>query len=434
MESMNQKTFIRLIEKQEERQYLRIPFIVAQDTETITVSYDYTRHRLCPGEEGSTYRREVNIIDLALEDPDKTLVGASGSERREITIHENHATPGYRGVPIRPGTWYIILGAYRVEEEGCPVTLSVTQMPKGGVLLTGDCHTHTVHSDGWYTVDQAIDRARQDRLDYLFITDHNSMASNPLIRSSPDLTVLPGVEVTYYDGHYNLFGAERPMKTFFANSREEVLSIMREGREHGALVSLNHPFDFGCPWKFGFGPDVPADLVEIWNGPFTPLNRKSITLWHEQLCAGRIWPAIGGSDCHHSELFRTFAAPATFLYARSRAGSDILAAMKGGHAYVGMNAGAPGIHMAMGDARMGDVHAGNKEPLQLRVEALAEGDEIRLINQTGVIWANKPGACWRYEVSLDAGESTFLRVEVRRTLPEGTRTLASISNPIYIRQ
>lgn len=433
MDNSITQTFTRLIEKREERRYLRVPIEVREDVESLTISYDYTRHRLSPGGERVTLRREVNIIDLALEDPGQVLVGASGSERREITIHENYATPGYRGILLRPGTWFIVLGAYLVEEEGCTVTLSVVQRKKGGMLLSGDCHSHTVHSDGWYTVDEVIDRARQDKLDFLFITDHNSMASNPLIRSQPGLTVLPGVEVTYYDGHYNLFGVERPIQTYVANSRDEVLSVMREGRASGALVSLNHPFDRGCPWTFGFGPEVPADMVEIWNGPYTPFNRKSIDMWHGQLCRGRIWPAVGGSDCHRSELFRTFAAPTTFLYARSNSGSDILDAMKSGHAFVGMHTGAPGIHLAMGEAGMGDIHYGQKEPLHLRVEALAEGDEIRLIDQTGLIWSNSPGTCWQYETSHDPGESTFLRVEVWRTLLGGIRTLASISNPVYIR-
>ena len=433
MEQNITQTFTRLIEKQEERQYLRVPFTVSENTETLTISYDYTRHRQKPGGEGKTLRQEVNIIDLALEDPQNNLVGASGSERREITIHENYATPGYRGVPLLPGTWFIVLGAYLIEEEGCRITLNVVQKKKGGILLKGDCHTHSVHSDGWYSVDEVIERARQDKLDFLFITDHNSMASNPLIHSLPGLIVLPGVEATYYDGHYNLFGVERPIKTYVANSRAEVLSIMREGRECGALASLNHPFDKSCPWTFGFGPDVPADMIEIWNGPFTSFNQKNIDFWHSQLCLGRVWPAIGGSDCHHSELFRTFAAPATFLYARSNSGSDILEAMKSGHAYIGMHTSAPGIYMAMGDARMGDTHVGEKEPLFLRAEGLAEGDEIILINQTGAIWSNSPGTCWQYESNLAAGESTFLRVEVRRTLPGGIGTLASISNPIYIR-
>ncbi|NLC33576.1 MAG: CehA/McbA family metallohydrolase [Clostridiales bacterium] len=433
MKNMLTHSFTRLVEKAEERQYLRIPFEVMEDIETITIAYDYTRHRISPKEEGMTRREEINIIDLALEDPQQSLVGASGSERKEIKIHENYATPGYHGVPIQSGTWYLVLGAYLIEQEGCPVSIKVTQKRKETVLLRGDTHTHTVHSDGWYTVDEAIARARQDRLDYLFITDHNSMTSNAYLRSYPDLTVLPGVEVTYYDGHYNMFGLKRPVKTYVANSRDEVLAIMREGKEKGALVSLNHPCDKSCGWTYGIGSDVPCDMVEIWNGPFIPYNQASVDLWHEQLCKGRIWPAIGGSDCHRAELFRNVAAPATFLYSNSRAGSDILDAMKSGHAFIGMNTSAPVIYIAMGDARMGDIYQGAPMPLELRVDGLAQGDEIRLIDQTGIIWRNKPGACWRYETSIEVKDSIFLRVEIWRELFIGMTTLASISNPIYIR-
>ena len=432
MHDICKTSFTRLIEKQEERLLLRVPFEVAQDIESITISYAYTRHRTSSAAGGKTYRQEVNIVDLALEDAAHVLVGASGSRRSEITIHENYATDGYRGVSITPGIWYIILGAYKIEAEGCPVDITIVQKKKQTLLLKGDCHTHTVHSDGWYTVEELISRAQQDRLDFLFLADHNSMASNAFIRSSPSLTILPGVEATYYDGHCNLLGVARPIKTYVANSHEDILAILHEAKQNGALISLNHPIDPDCSWLLGFGEEVPADMVEIWNGPFTPWNQKSIDMWHGQLCKGRIWPAIGGSDCHHAELFRTFATPATCLYARSRASSDILDAMKKGHAYIGMNPDAPSIYMEMGDARMGDVAADFSE-LLLRVGSLQTGDEIRLINQTGVIWKETAEACFSYETTHRITDSLFVRAEVRRQLPGIGQTLASIGNPIYIR-
>lgn len=433
MAQANEHSFTRLIEHREQGQYLRVPFVVPEDCDSLHIAYSYERHRLIQEAEGRTIRQEVNIIDLALEDPACCLVGASGSDRREISLHENHATPGYRPQPIRAGTWFLVLGAYRVQEDGCPVSIVITTTPKAGLLLVGDTHTHTVHSDGWYTVDEAIARAQQDRLDFLFVTDHNSMTSNPRLYSLPGLTVLPGVEITYYGGHYNLYGVNRPVKTYVANSREEVLSILREGRESGALCSINHPCDPGCPWTFGLGPDVPADLVEIWNGPFTPYNQAAIDLWQGQLCQGRVWPILGGSDCHRSELFRTYATPATFLYARSRSGSDILNAMKQGHAFVGMHPEAPGIHMRLGDALMGDTYQGEEGSLFLELTGLSSQDEVRVINQEGVFWNQRPGACHRFEVSLPVKNSLFVRVEVWRDLLPGYTTLASISNPIYLR-
>ncbi|HML46740.1 MAG TPA: CehA/McbA family metallohydrolase [Clostridia bacterium] len=426
------RTFTRRIEKPEERRLLRIPFDMPVDVETLTVAYAYERRRLSEFGPGHTVSQEINIVDLALEDGQGRLVGASGSERLSVTIHENHATPGYRPTPLTPGTWHLVLGAYRIEEDGCPVEITLSFAPKGGVLLRGDCHLHSAHSDGWYAVDALLDRARQDRLDYLFLTDHNSTAGNDLLRSDPDLTVLPGVEMTYYDGHYNLFGVAHPVRTYVANGREDVLSILREGRESGALCAINHPMCPNCGWHFGFGPDVPADLIEVWNGPFEASNRAAVALWHERLCQGRRWPAIGGSDCHHDELFRIPATPTTFLYSRSRSGSDILEAMRLGHAYVGMGPNAPGIHMALGAARMGDVHAGPSAPLEMVLTGLTAQDEVRILDQAGIVWQEKPGPAARFEAEIPARDSRFLRAEIWRALPGFGTTLASLGNPIYL--
>ncbi len=432
---MVQKMFMHRIDKSQEGLYLRIPFEVIADVASFTIAYSYTRHQTMEIGGGKTAREEVNIVDLALEDPTHALVGASGSERREITIHEDYATPGYVGTRIKPGRWYIVLGAYHIQADGCPVEITVTQRIKSDVLLRGDCHTHSVHSDGWYTVDEVIDRAKLSRLDFLFLTDHNSMASNAFIRSSPELTVLPGVEVTYYNGHYNLFGLARPIRSFVANSREEVLAVMREGKANGALVSINHPMDGSCGWKYGLGDDVPADMVEIWNGPFTPYNQQNIDLWQRQLCAGRKWPAIGGSDCHRERLFRVIGSPTTCLYTRSCSGSDILEAMKKGHAYVAMEPEAPQIHMRMGQAVMGDTYEETIPALLvLTVHDMGAGDEIRILDQTGVVHQQRTGACARFEMAYVPTNSRFLRTEVWRMLPSVGETLASISNPIYIEQ
>jgi hypothetical protein len=435
MDNTIQKMFTRRIDKSEEGLYLHIPFVVIADVESFTIAYSYTRHLMSDIGGGKTAREEINIVDLALEDPSHALVGASGSERSEITIHEDHATPGYSGTRINPGQWYLVLGAYCIQADGCPVEITITQHQKHGMLLSGDCHTHSVHSDGWYSVDEVIDRAMLSRLDYLFLTDHNSMASNAFIRSSPRLTVLPGVEVTYYNGHYNLFGLARPIRSFVANSREQVLAIMREGRANGALVSINHPRDGSCGWNYGLGEDVPNDMVEIWNGPFTPYNQMNIDLWHQQLCMGRKLPAIGGSDCHREHLFCVIGSPTTFLYARSRNGSDILDAMKKGHAFVGMEPEAPEIFMQMGQAEMGDTYTGGlPEPLRLAFRGIGNSDEIRIVDQTGIVFKSITGACARYEMEFVPTNSRFLRAEVWRTFPSIGETLASISNPVYIEQ
>ena len=430
----NSQTFTLMLQKDQERTYLRIPIQVGRDTERLTVSYDYRRRLQTEEGPGRVRLSEINIIDLALEDPAHVLVGASGSERLSITIHENYATPGYRPTPVTAGTWYVVLGLYLLEESGCTVTLTVEQRPKQAVLLKGDTHLHTHHSDGWYSLEETIARARQDRLDYIFITDHNCMASNAFLPSYPDLAVLPGVEMTYYGGHYNLLGIERPVRTFTANSREEVLAIMAEGRRNGALASINHPMDGPCGWRYGLGEDVPADLIEIWNGPFTPENAAAIQFWHGELCKGRRLHAIGGSDAHRGELFRQMATPATFLYSASRSKSDILEAVKYGHAFVGMTPDAPHIGLQWGSARMGDTATpADGEMLLMTFSHLRAGDEVRLYNQTGLIWREIPGAYHRFEVEKPVEDSLFVRTEVWRPLPGLGMIPASIGNPVYAR-
>ena len=39
--------------------------------------------------------------------------------------------------------------------------------------MRADLHSHTVYSDGSYTVDQLIDRAIKNNVDVLSITDHD---------------------------------------------------------------------------------------------------------------------------------------------------------------------------------------------------------------------------------------------------------------------
>lgn len=421
-----------ILEAAVERQYLRIPFEVLSGTGRLKITYRYERRREDLSNPDRTYRHEVNIIDLALEDWQHVLVGASGSERSSVSIHENYATAGYRPAKLTPGTWFLIIGAYKIEPAGCPLTILIDQEPKQPVLLRGDTHLHTNHSDGWYTVDELVARARQDRLDYIILTDHNSMTSNAHLVSDEQLIVIPGVEITYYNGHYNLFGQERPVQTYFANSRAEVLAIMQEGRNNQALASINHPFDDSYGWHFGLDPTVAADLLEVWNGPYMLRNALAIAFWQQQLAAGRRWPVIGGSDNHRSDQFLLMGNPATFVYADSCCQSDILAALQAGHSFIGSTLDAPEIELSAGPARMGDIAAIDAaESIRLDVRRLRPQDEIRLITEAGIVRRQTIGAEYSCRIEQAWADARFYRAEIWRQIPGLTETLASLSNPIY---
>ena len=81
--------------------YLTVPFHMPPDTESIHLTYYYERHRESATTiSGFTQRREINIIDLGLIAPDGTQVGASGSDKSEISVGETRAAPGYRVAQI----------------------------------------------------------------------------------------------------------------------------------------------------------------------------------------------------------------------------------------------------------------------------------------------------------------------------------------------
>ena len=427
---MHSTTFELRLEKHQEGGYLRVPVPVSAGARELRVTYEYAR-RLPRELPGGQALEEIAVIDLALEAPDGRLCGASGSERPEITVNEAWATPGYRPQAIAPGDWQVILGVYKVPEEGCPVKLTVSTQSARELLLVGDTHVHTHHSDGLYAPEELARRAKEDGLDFLCVCDHNTQTALRWMPSTPELTIIPGLELTWYQGHCNLFGVLDPVKSYVANTREEALAILREGAANGALLSVNHPFYPGCEWKIGW--DLPPHLVEVWNGPFVEHNRRALNDWQKTLAGGGRRHVIGGSDAHRTQLFRQPGAPATFVYSASRMPSDILDAMRGGQCFIGMDLDAPRLQLRYGPAGMGGTAVWEKEtPLECTVHRLEQQDEIRLVTQAGVLVTDKPGARSVYTREFNLPQGTlFARLEIWRGLPGLGLTLASLSNPVY---
>ena len=76
--------------------------------------------------------------------------------------------------------------------------------------LAGDFHSHTVHSDGSLSVGGLAALAVSRGLDFLAVTDHNTVSHHPQlaeISARYGITLLPGQEVTTDTGHANVFGA-----------------------------------------------------------------------------------------------------------------------------------------------------------------------------------------------------------------------------------
>lgn len=431
MQNIKELNFERLITKDKEKAYFEIPFSIPKDVSRLEVSYAYKRRDITENEAGDVFNKEINVIDIAVRDENKSFRGWSGSERLYFYITENEATPGYvRGV-INEGEWALILGAYKIQEEGCSVSINIKFTFKERVLLKGDLHMHSEHSDGKYNVENVINMAKLHGMDFIFLTDHNTFSQNEYIRSSDSLVVMPGMEWTHYKGHCNFLGVQSPINNFVANDKEKTVEIMQEARQSGAFITLNHPFCRYCGWKWGF--DVPFDAIEIWNGPMKDSELDAVEWWHSRLVEGERIPIVGGSDSHKNEMFRMIGAPTTFIYSESRGQSDIIKALKAGHGFVSFTASGPIIDFNIKDAIMGDlIEEAQGLKGMAKVSNLSIGDEIRLISDKGMEAVYKISTESTKTFSFEASERKFYRLEVWRQVIPGNKLLAAISNPIYI--
>jgi hypothetical protein len=424
------------IEHDKQGTYFTLPFSMPVNAASFTLSYSYETHHETENkmENGSFIsRKEINIIDLGLIAPDGRQVGASGSDKADIFISETHATPGYHPCKLVAGEWQIIVGAYKVADEGVSVLYELSFTSKSLRLYKGDLHTHTLASDGVLRVEELALHALRNGLDYLAITDHNQMASTDTLLEHAQLTLIPGIEWTHYQGHANFLGVDQPYdEPFHANAIEEVQARFASARSRGAFISINHPCDNVCPFLFDMN-SLPFDCLEIWNGPMRGSNLQAIGLWQSMLMAGKKVPICGGSDYHRDSLLLFPGGPTTCVYAMSVSPNDILSSLRLGHAFITYSAGGPTLEMTAGEAILGEsVEYSEVKQVEYTARGLLTGDVVQVVTAYGntiLVKAETEGDMRGVYTMPAAG---FARIEVLRAFLPGLPLLpALVSNPIY---
>jgi hypothetical protein len=352
-----------------EKSFIEIPFAVGPDIERIEVSYHFPF-----GGGGS-------VIDLGVAHNGR-MRGWTGAERGHITLEEDRATPGYDLGPLE-GAWHVVLGIVKIG-PACKVDLQIRLIAKRPRWLAGELHSHSEHSDGGVTVLDAIHRARASRLDFMAITDHNTVSQNIIRPDDPDILVIPAMELTSFYGHTNFLGLERPVEDWRCRSPQDVADKMAEARANGATIVINHPFQnsAGGRWQSGF--DVAFDAYEIWNGNWSVMNEEGLAFWQELLVSGRRIPATGGSDFHLKNR-RRHGRPANRLCADGTSIRDILTAVRAGRNVVSFS---PDETMAVPSADelpMFGTQVPAGAATGVTFSGLVTGDEIRRVTEAGTV-------------------------------------------------
>ncbi|MEA2585081.1 MAG: hypothetical protein QOF33_3166 [Thermomicrobiales bacterium] len=307
-------------ERGQERRYVHLPFAVPTCVRQIHLRYDYTDRISSNPSVGGGNTLDVGLFDeQGIEPGSPGFRGWSGSERLAFTIDESWATPPYRPGAIGPGVWHVLLGPYKVGPRGLDYRVEIwldAGIPRDvpDILLhapsaspkvppaaepgwvRGDLHCHSLYSDGDSWPSELLVRAAELGLDFLAVTDHNSALFPERPNEPPGLPfLLPGIEVTTYGGHWNVWGL-RQWFDFRDPTAPGVEKEMRRAIAAGGFVSINHPRPWGPDWDYE-GIDA-NHAVEVWNGPWSRLNPICVAFWEEQLAQGRLVVAVGGSDTH----------------------------------------------------------------------------------------------------------------------------------------
>lgn len=456
--------------------FVHLPVEVPEGVREIAVSYSYDRPPVPPGTPG-------NSCDIGVFDQRGTELGGpgfrgwSGGFRTAFTISRSRATPGYLPGPVDPGTWHLVLGPYQVAPQGMDYRVEITlrfgapgpafvpSFPperargRGRAWYRGDCHLHTVHSDGRRLPAEVAAGARAAGLDFIVTTDHNTSSSHgdwgPL--AGPDLLILPGEEITTRNGHWLALGlTPGAWVDWRYRSRDGAHPrFARQVRRDGGLVVPAHPYCpyIGCQWKFGYED---ADAVEVWNGPWTYDDESAVDTWDAQLAAdlrrGRRWlPAVGNSDAH--SVPQVIGSPHNVVLAEDLTRDDVLEGIRTGRSWIAESAGiqldltATGHGRQAGIGRRLSVPADAPVDIRLTVSGVP-GGTVRLITDQGQLHQESLPASgsgtvvWRTTASL----ACYVRAEVRRPRPDGAPgtgnsmgaalpwgPMAALTNPVLFR-
>ncbi len=324
----------------------------------------------------------------------------------------------------------------------------------------GVIHIHTVYSDGAGTFEEIARLANAQQLDYVVVTDHNTL--QPLRDRKQGwygtTLVLVGMEISTSGGHYLAMNVTQEIDRSHLTTQQ----IIDEVNRQGGLGFIAHPFFKKRRWTdwtvTGFtgieGYNVAHDAIDenrlrlaLWtltapvepfylsilDRPYDPLGK-----WDAMIAQhGRV-VGIGASDAHEVRVLGLKFAPYEIMFRLSRThvlvassaltDADVYEALRRGHAYFSIElvADAKGFSFQAEDGHRVLGIMGDEVPLQagLALTASLPAPGQMTLMKNGHAVGTKTDQHWEIPVS----EPGVYRLEVSRHEKPWI-----FSNPIYVR-
>ncbi|KGR78010.1 CehA/McbA family metallohydrolase [Ureibacillus manganicus] len=416
-----------------------------------------------------------NLLTVSINDPGN-IRGAHHffAEDQLIIINEEKATEGFLAGKIQEGFWEFIISGHGVfsnvitgqfvvtgvsennqdkNEETVPfknlqfeaVKKNRSRKPKEEPIQVKrlELHSHTVHSDAPQTTEELITQAENEKIDWLAITDHNTMTA--LIEAEQNnnfnrqVRLLNGIEYTTFYGHFLVHGPrEQILFDWTKLSKNTIEQYLKKLKEQDVYITIAHPFDSGnpfctgCRWEYHLDHLKFVDAIEVWNStnPHQSLsNEDAFHQWKRLLKNGIEIAASSGRDWHR--LYPNEAIAYTYvLVPNNETEDDILQALKLGRTYSSIR---PQIDFKVNEIHiLGDRvedYAGEID-LSVHLNQLKGGDTFQIYSQHGLIYEKvfTGEKQWEEIIRLQNDGFSLLRVEM---LNEANERIA-FTNPIYI--
>ena len=432
------------------KRHIPIYFEVEESAKQLCISFSYSPVEIAAA-------LPINEISLSLFGPNGARGARHNNRNMDIRLSETFATPGYVAGKLEPGQWCLVIDAHRIlpgsivsykisietqNEESSEQQNSFIKghtASRGAGWYKGDFHAHSLHSDASWDIPDLLSFAKEQKLDFVTLSDHNTVSGLSEFHSyaTNELLTLGALELTSFYGHALALGLDEwtEWRVNPPNGPTQTIQQLAQNVENlGGLFIIAHPMSEGDPWcsgcHWGYADMMPgqAKVVEVWNSSWegSSHNEAALQLYYSWLNQGQKLVATAGTDIHrHSPENHSLGF--NCIFAQDLSATELLKAVRNGHLYL---TNGPRLELGVTNSEgitylMGDTFRGKDPVLRFSWDD-CQTYSLRLIADATVLESFDPAGSGSREMKLKQN-FRWLCLEVR----DATGHLRALSNPVF---